>query len=39
VDIYRIGDITSAGPLDNGFESSLMTSTLLEVVLANHIFK
>jgi len=39
VDIYRIGDVTSAGALDNGFESSLMTSTLLEVVLANHIYK
>jgi len=39
VDIYRIGDITSAGPLDNGFESSLMTTTLLEVTLANHIHR
>ena len=39
VDIYRIGDVTSAGALDNGFESSLMTSTLLEVSFANHMFK
>jgi len=40
VDVYRIGEITSAGAEDNNFGGSFGdASTLLEVVFSNHIYK
>lgn len=36
IDVYRIGEITSAGAQDNNFD--LDASTLLEVTFSNHLF-